>query len=72
MARNKTPKVDIMITEREKALWRLLSDIDTATIVYKPEDSKFLTYLYRTIAKRFDILELDGNELCEPKIGDES
>lgn len=56
-----------MITEREILLWNIIDDIDTATHAYAPEDSAFMAFLYKIIAKRFDLLVLDGNKLCEPE-----
>ncbi len=55
-----------MITEREKKLWHMLDDMETAAHEYKPEDSKFMAFFYKTVAKRHDILVSDGLQLYEP------
>ena len=55
-----------MITEREKALWDLLDDIDTASDRFKPSlDSAFVRYVLGKADERNKYLVSDGYELFE-------
>lgn len=49
--------------EHAEALWKLIDDIDTATDIYKPEDSPFVSYVYKTVALRFEQFASDGYKL---------
>ena len=56
-----------MITEREKALWKLLDDIDTASDMFKPEENIFYKYAMKKAKERYKYLLSDGHELIELK-----
>ena len=54
------------ITEREKNLWKILDDIDTATDMFKPDNNQLFTqYVYKAVKKRFRYLKSDGYNLKE-------
>lgn len=55
-----------MITEREKALWDLLDDIDTAFDRYRPDMHAFEQYMQRKVTERHQYLQSDGYGLYEP------
>lgn len=55
-----------MITEREKALWDLLDDIDTAFDAYRPHMESFEQFVQQKVYKRHSYLVSDGYNLCEP------
>ena len=50
-----------MITQREKDLWSLLDDIDTALDLFKPELNAFEKYVCAKVEERNGILENDGH-----------
>lgn len=54
-----------MITKREEVLWGLLDDIDTASDIFKPEQTKFYKYVMKITKKRFEHLSSDGYTLSE-------
>jgi len=54
---------DQRITEREKALWDLLDDIDTAGDLFKPEITGYFKYVNRKTQERHKYLRSDGYEL---------
>jgi hypothetical protein len=56
-----------MITEREKALWDLLDDIDTAFDAFRPQMDQFERYVKEKVGGRHQILHSDGYELYEPE-----
>jgi hypothetical protein len=56
-----------MITDREKALWDLLDDIDTASDRFRPERSAYAEYVNRKVGERFKYLTSDGYDLYEPQ-----
>ena len=57
-----------MITKREEALWQIIDDIDTATDMFKPDNSHpFTKYVYRKVSERFKYLLSDGYNLSEVK-----
>ena len=56
-----------MITERERALWDLLDNIDTAFDVYKPEMGHFEEAVRRFVNERHKYLRSDGYALFEPR-----
>ena len=57
-----------MITEREKKLWDLLDDIDTAFDGFRPEMQAFENYVQRKVEERHRILVSDGHNLFEPEV----
>ena len=56
-----------MITEREQALWQLLDDIDTASDIFKPEQTEFYNYVIGKAEERHKHLTCDGFVLSENK-----
>jgi hypothetical protein len=56
-----------MITEREKFLWDLLDNIDTAFDRFRPEMHAFEEYVQTVAEERHHVLVSDGYELFEPK-----
>jgi hypothetical protein len=57
-----------MITEREKLLWDLLDDIDTAFDAYRPQMEAFEKFVQEKVEKRHQILASDGFNLFEPEV----
>jgi hypothetical protein len=58
-----------MITEREKKLWDLLDDIDSASDIFRPAmDDPFVTYVMRKAEMRHQYLVSDGYNLAEPQV----
>lgn len=55
-----------MITEREKALWDLLDEIDTAFDALRPRIEAFEDFVQRQVDKRHLYLQSDGYQLYEP------
>jgi hypothetical protein len=56
-----------MITERERKLWDLLDDIDTAFDDFRPQMEPFERYVEKKVGERHQILHSDGYELYEPE-----
>ena len=56
-----------MITEREKALWDLLDDIDTAFDAFRPHMEQFEHFVQSKVDERNKWLTSGGYELSEPK-----
>ena len=54
-----------MISEREKALWDLLDDIDTAFDTYRPPMGSFERFVSQVVEKRHLYLISDGYKLYE-------
>lgn len=48
---------------KAEALWCLLDDIDTASDMFKPEQTNFYKYVMKRAKLRFDHLKSDGYEL---------
>jgi hypothetical protein len=57
-----------MITEREKKLWDLLDDIDSASDIFRPNmDDPFVAYVMQKAEARHQHLISDGYNLSEPQ-----
>lgn len=55
------------MTEIEKALWKLLDDIDTAGDMFKPEQTGYSEYVQRKCEEREKYIVSDGYELFLPE-----
>jgi hypothetical protein len=57
-----------MISEREKKLWDLLDDIDSASDIFRPNmDDPFVAYVMKKAEARHLYLVSDGYNLSEPR-----
>jgi hypothetical protein len=57
-----------MITERERKLWDLLDDIDSASDIFRPKmDEPFVAYVMEKVQARHQHLVSDGYNLSEPE-----
>jgi len=56
-----------MITDTEKALWKMLDDIDTAMDMFKPELTNYAKYVQKKCEERFKYIVSDGYELYLPE-----
>jgi hypothetical protein len=57
-----------MITERERKLWDLLDDIDSASDIFRPKmDDPFVSFVMEKVQARHQHLVSDGYNLFEPE-----
>lgn len=70
-------QISCAVTAREKKLisqlkflWNLLDEIDTASDMFKPEDSKYCQYVRLQHEKRFFIATSDGFNLFDAGTGE--
>jgi hypothetical protein len=60
-------KRQIVRDETIRQLWGILDDIDTASDVFKPEQTNFYKYIMEKLKERFKYITTDGYELYHKK-----